>query len=141
MKPRLALLLVLGLYAAAGVAQDDNREMTKIKEQELEEVRERISELKQSLDRRVVISSPSALAATSTRPAPYTLRAVARFASGSIFLVVDRRCPQMIAANIGACGVPVMPSSPGELGPNRAASTNRAPVPTGMSSRSRRYRR
>lgn len=52
MKPRLALLLVLGLYAAAGVAQDDNREMTKIKEQELEEVRERISELKQSMDRR-----------------------------------------------------------------------------------------
>jgi septal ring factor EnvC (AmiA/AmiB activator) len=37
--------------ARAG-AQDDNQEMTKIKEQELEEVRERISELKQSMDRR-----------------------------------------------------------------------------------------
>ena len=52
MKILTVLLLVLGLCAAQGFAQDDNSEMTKIKEQELEEVRERISELKQSMDRR-----------------------------------------------------------------------------------------
>ena len=49
---RPALLLILGLCVARAGAQDDNQEMTKIKEQELEEVRERISELKQSMDRR-----------------------------------------------------------------------------------------
>jgi septal ring factor EnvC (AmiA/AmiB activator) len=49
---RPALLLIFGLCAGPAWAQDDNGEMTKIKEQELEEVRERISELKQSMDRR-----------------------------------------------------------------------------------------
>ncbi|HSD70352.1 MAG TPA: hypothetical protein VLB07_12405, partial [Woeseiaceae bacterium] len=52
MKTLTAVLFVLGLCSAQGFAQDDNSEMTKIKEQELEEVRERISELKQSMDRR-----------------------------------------------------------------------------------------
>jgi septal ring factor EnvC (AmiA/AmiB activator) len=41
------LLLALGAVASA---QDDNGELTKIKEQELAEVRERISELKKSMD-------------------------------------------------------------------------------------------
>ncbi len=49
---RPALLLILGLCVARAGAQDDNQEMTKIKEQELEEVRDRISDLKQSMDRR-----------------------------------------------------------------------------------------
>jgi septal ring factor EnvC (AmiA/AmiB activator) len=56
MKLRLAatLLPVLGaVIGASGVqAQDDGRDLTQIKEQELDEVRERISELKQSMDRR-----------------------------------------------------------------------------------------
>lgn len=48
MKPVLALLLVsLATVASA----DDETEMTKIKEQELEEVREQISDLKKSMDR------------------------------------------------------------------------------------------
>jgi septal ring factor EnvC (AmiA/AmiB activator) len=41
--------LLLGL-AAVAVGQDSSGEVTKVKEQELEEVRERISELKQSMD-------------------------------------------------------------------------------------------
>ncbi len=45
----LTTLLLLGL-AAAAPGQDGNGELTKVKEQELEEVRERISELKQSMD-------------------------------------------------------------------------------------------
>ncbi len=45
----LTSLLLLGL-AAAAPGQDGNGELTKVKEQELEEVRERISELKQSMD-------------------------------------------------------------------------------------------
>ncbi|MCI0517131.1 MAG: peptidoglycan DD-metalloendopeptidase family protein [Woeseiaceae bacterium] len=52
MKTLTAVLFVLGLCPALGFAQDDNSEMTKVKEQELEEVRERISDLKQSMDRR-----------------------------------------------------------------------------------------
>ena len=52
MNCRPVILLILGLCVARAGAQDDNQEMTKIKEQELEEVRERISELKQSMDRR-----------------------------------------------------------------------------------------
>jgi len=42
-------LLLLG-FAAASLAQDSGSELTKVKEQELEEVRERISALKQSMD-------------------------------------------------------------------------------------------
>jgi septal ring factor EnvC (AmiA/AmiB activator) len=50
MLPRtLTSLLLLGL-AAVAVGQDSSGEVTKVKEQELEEVRERISELKQSMD-------------------------------------------------------------------------------------------
>jgi septal ring factor EnvC (AmiA/AmiB activator) len=45
----LTTLLLLGL-AATAPAQDSEGELTKVKEQELEEVRERISELKQSMD-------------------------------------------------------------------------------------------
>jgi septal ring factor EnvC (AmiA/AmiB activator) len=45
----LTTLLLLGL-AAAAPGQDSEGELTKVKEQELEEVRERISELKQSMD-------------------------------------------------------------------------------------------
>jgi septal ring factor EnvC (AmiA/AmiB activator) len=45
----LTTLLLLGL-AAAVAAQDSDGELTKVKEQELEEVRERISRLKQSMD-------------------------------------------------------------------------------------------
>lgn len=45
----LTSLLLLGL-AAAAAGQDSDGELTKVKEQELEEVRERISELKQSMD-------------------------------------------------------------------------------------------
>lgn len=46
----LLLLPFLGL-AAAALAQDSHEELAKVKEQELEEVRERISDLKQSMDR------------------------------------------------------------------------------------------
>ena len=45
----LTTLLLLGL-AATATAQDSDGELTKVKEQELEDVRERISELKQSMD-------------------------------------------------------------------------------------------
>jgi septal ring factor EnvC (AmiA/AmiB activator) len=45
----LTTLLLLGL-AAVAAGQDSQGELTKVKEQELEEVRERISELKQSMD-------------------------------------------------------------------------------------------
>ena len=49
--------------AATTLAQDPNRELGKIKEQELEGVRERISELKQSMDEaaavRVMLEQPA----------------------------------------------------------------------------------
>ena len=45
----LTILLSLGLAAAAS-GQDSSGELTKVKEQELEDVRERISDLKQSMD-------------------------------------------------------------------------------------------
>ncbi len=45
----LTTLLLLGLATLAS-GQDSDGELTKVKEQELEEVRERISELKQSMD-------------------------------------------------------------------------------------------
>ena len=45
----LTTLLLLGL-AAVAAGQESQGELTKVKEQELEEVRERISELKQSMD-------------------------------------------------------------------------------------------
>ena len=45
----LTTLCLLGL-AALTFAQDPDGELTKVKEQELEEVRERISRLKQSMD-------------------------------------------------------------------------------------------
>jgi septal ring factor EnvC (AmiA/AmiB activator) len=48
--PKLLLFLVL-LPAAAAVAQESGGELAKIKEQELEEVRERISDLKKSMDK------------------------------------------------------------------------------------------
>ena len=46
----MLLLLLTALFAAPVAAQDGNDDMAKIKEQELEEVRERISSLKQSMD-------------------------------------------------------------------------------------------
>ena len=45
----LTTLLLLGL-AAVAAGQDSQGELTKVKEQELEDVRERISELKKSMD-------------------------------------------------------------------------------------------
>ena len=48
--PRLSILLALLLVTSAA-AQDSNEELAKIKERELEQVRDRISELKQSMDR------------------------------------------------------------------------------------------
>ncbi len=50
MKPPMLLLLLL-LAADSAQTQNNEGELAKIKEQELEEVRERISELKQSMDR------------------------------------------------------------------------------------------
>ena len=47
---RLSILLALLLVTSAA-AQDSNEELAKIKERELEQVRDRISELKQSMDR------------------------------------------------------------------------------------------
>ncbi len=46
------IIIVAGLLGAAagGLAQDENEALTKIKERELEDVRERISALKQSMD-------------------------------------------------------------------------------------------
>jgi septal ring factor EnvC (AmiA/AmiB activator) len=56
MKRRYAIMLVaaLAMLLGAGLlpAQDESEELTQVKEQELEEVRERISELKQDMDRR-----------------------------------------------------------------------------------------
>ena len=49
MLPRSTLLLLLACVASAH-AQDPNGELTKVKEQELAEVRERISDLKKSMD-------------------------------------------------------------------------------------------
>ena len=49
MKPLMPLIMLL-LAALAAEAQDTDGELTKVKEQELEEVRERISELKRSID-------------------------------------------------------------------------------------------
>ena len=49
MKPLMPLIMLL-LAALAAEAQDTDGELTKVKEQELEEVRERISELKRSMD-------------------------------------------------------------------------------------------
>ncbi|MGI9233086.1 MAG: murein hydrolase activator EnvC family protein [Woeseiaceae bacterium] len=44
------IFIILGLLSAAAQAQEPNNELGKIKEQELEGVRERISELKKSMD-------------------------------------------------------------------------------------------
>ena len=46
------ILILAGLLGAAavGLAQDENEELTKVKERELEDVRERISTLKKSMD-------------------------------------------------------------------------------------------
>ena len=48
--PHIAILLIIASQTAA-VAQDDGAGLAKIKEQELEEVREKISDLKKSMDR------------------------------------------------------------------------------------------
>ncbi len=48
---RITPLLLLMLAAGVAVAQDSPGELTKVRERELERVRERISELKQSMDR------------------------------------------------------------------------------------------
>ena len=53
MSRSLTAILALILLAAGSVrAQDSNAELTKVKEQELEEVRARISSLKKSMDKR-----------------------------------------------------------------------------------------
>jgi len=51
MVTRFALFLMLTTAAGAVAAQDSGGELAKVKERELEQVRERISELKQSMDR------------------------------------------------------------------------------------------
>ena len=51
MRPLLTLLLLIFAAPAAIVAQDDGAGLAKIKEQELEEVREKISDLKKSMDK------------------------------------------------------------------------------------------
>jgi len=51
MVTRFALFLMLTTAAGAAAAQDSGGELAKVKERELEQVRERISELKQSMDR------------------------------------------------------------------------------------------
>ena len=48
---RTTLFLLLMVPAATALAQDSGGELAKVKERELEQVRERISELKQSMDR------------------------------------------------------------------------------------------
>jgi septal ring factor EnvC (AmiA/AmiB activator) len=48
---RITLFLVLIAAAGAAAAQDSHGELTEVKERELEQVRDRISELKQSMDR------------------------------------------------------------------------------------------
>ena len=50
--PCFLLCLPLLLVAVAVVAQQDDRELSSVKERELQQVREQISELKQSMDRR-----------------------------------------------------------------------------------------
>jgi len=54
MATRFALLLMLTTAAGAVVAQDSGGELAKVKERELEQVRERISDLKQSMDRSAI---------------------------------------------------------------------------------------
>jgi septal ring factor EnvC (AmiA/AmiB activator) len=51
MKAPVPLLFLVFLAANVGLAQETGGELAKIKEQELEEVRERISDLKKSMDR------------------------------------------------------------------------------------------
>jgi septal ring factor EnvC (AmiA/AmiB activator) len=51
MKPLVTLLLLLGVATFPVSAQDQEGELAKIKERELEEVRERISSLKKSMDK------------------------------------------------------------------------------------------
>ena len=51
MVTRFALLLMLTIVAAAATAQDSGGELAKVKERELEQVRERINDLKESMDR------------------------------------------------------------------------------------------
>ena len=51
MVTRSALLLMLMTAAVAAAAQDSGGELATVKERELERVRERISDLKQSMDR------------------------------------------------------------------------------------------
>jgi septal ring factor EnvC (AmiA/AmiB activator) len=51
MTPRIALLVLLIALPATAGAQDTHGELAKVKERELEEVRERISGLKESMDR------------------------------------------------------------------------------------------
>ena len=51
MTPRIALLVLLIAVPAGSGAQDTHGELAKVKERELEQVRERISDLKESMDR------------------------------------------------------------------------------------------
>ena len=48
---RIFLLLLFIVVAGSASAQDGEGELAKVKERELEQVRERISDLKQSMDR------------------------------------------------------------------------------------------
>ena len=65
MNPRKLLLLFVLMAAIAAQGQDTGGELAKIKEQELEEVRERISTLKKSMD-----ESAAARVRNPPRPTP-----------------------------------------------------------------------
>ncbi len=54
MVTRLTLFLLLTAAASAAAAQDSHGELAKVKERELEQVRERISDLKKSMDRNAI---------------------------------------------------------------------------------------
>jgi septal ring factor EnvC (AmiA/AmiB activator) len=110
----LTTLLLLGL-AATAPAQDSEGELTKVKEQELEEVRERISELKQSMDAAaeerdrltgelqeidIAISEQRMRIADIERDQKYTANKKQKLAARSIWTRSLRRSPRRSARPI-----------------------------------------